>query len=174
VVILIKIDSQRITIDPNKPIDAETAKRAQTRILLLPHIWATEGDEPVYVESTESVAKLFLKEDVPAEILTPITAKTKLVTSRSQTWIAPTLLVSSLLLTQNQGAVSLALNIIANYVVQIFAGFKQSPDVSLSVIQTSSDGNTTRKIQYRGPASGLSDVAKVLSEFGSKEQPRES
>ena len=167
-------DNQWITIDPHKPIDPETAKRARTRILLLPHTWATEGDGPAYVESAESVRKLFAKDNVPAELLTPITGKTRLITSRSQILIAPTLLVSSLLLTQNPSAVSLALNIIANYVVQLFAGLKHSPDVSLSIVQTTADGKTARELKYRGPAVGLPDVAKVLSEFASEKRPRGS
>ena len=173
-VMLMQVDNQRITIDSHKPIDSETAKRAQARILLLPQVLTTEGDGPVYVESAESVRKLLAKEDVPAEPLTPITARTRLVTSRSQVWIGPTLLVSSLLLTQSPSAVSLALNIIANYVVQLFAGLKHSPDVSLSIVQTSADGRTARELKYSGPAVGLPDVAEVLSEFASVERPRGS
>lgn len=166
-----QVEDQKITISPHEPIDHATAKRAQTCILLLPHTWTTKGDEPTYVESVESVRKLLAESDVPAEPLTPITAKTTLIDSRAQTWIGPTLLVSSLLLTQDQHAVSLALNIIANYVVNLFAGLKQHPSVSLSIVQTSADGNTTRELKYRGPASGLPDVVKVLAKFGSEEQP---
>ena len=171
---LIQADNQRIAIHQCKSIDPETARRAQTRILLLPQTWTAKADEPTYVESTESVRKLFAKEDVPAEFLIPITAKTRLATGRSQVWIGPTLLVSSFFLTQNPIALSLALNIISSYVVQRFAGLKHSPDVSLSIVQTSADGKKARELKYRGPAVGLPDVAKVLSEFGSEERPRGS
>jgi hypothetical protein len=158
-------ESERLSIQPAEQIDAETLKRAAGKVLLLPNNWPPLGNEPVYAASTESLRKLYFQKGIDVETLTPVTPLTHLEDLRALDWISPTLLVTSLLMTQNPGAVTIALNIISSYVTEIFKGIKGDPQVKLTVIQTETNRGKARKIRYIGPVSGLNDVLKVLTQW---------
>lgn len=153
----------KLTIKQLGPVEDDMSARADESILLLPLNWQSAENGPLYSASTESVAKLFSQEGVVAETLSPLTAETNLKDERAMDWVAPTLLVSSLLVSQNSMAVSLALSVMANYVTDLFKGIRSDPNVKLTVIQTEQRGKTAREIHYEGPASGLSALTKVLS-----------
>ena len=161
----LETDKHKLTIDDLAAIDDVTLSRGANSILLLPLNWRSNGEEEIYAESTDSIAKLFSQENIPSESLSPLTAQTILKQERYADWVAPTLFVSSLLLSQNQVAASITLNVIANYVTDQFKGIKDDPAVKLQIVHTTLKGKTTRKISYEGPASGLAEVAKVVAEF---------
>jgi hypothetical protein len=115
------------------------------------------------------VIKLLKQSDVPVDTLNPIDATTPLQDNRGLDWIAPTFLVSGLLLTQNPTLITIALGVIANYVTQLFKGLKDDPEVKLNIVQTAADGKQAQRVRYEGPVSGLREVEKVLSTFDPKE-----
>lgn len=163
-------EEKRITTWEHGPIDPELAARAATRVILLPETGGAAASGAVYVDSTQTVGKLLACGSVPVESATPITGSTLLTENRSAVWVGPCLLISSLLFTQNPGAVALALNLIAGYVTDLYPLRRQSPSVSLSIVYTSGDGAQSRKLKYNGPAAGLSDVCGILSELAGEEE----
>jgi len=145
-----------------EPIDGETLQRASDKLLLLPNNWPTLKPEPVYAESTESLRKLLVKKGIGVETLTPVTPHTHLRQERALDWVSPTLLVSSLLMTQNPAAVTIALNVISDYVTEILRGVKSDPRVRLTIVRSETTRRTAQKISYEGPVSGLHELVKVL------------
>jgi len=162
-------EEKRITTWEHGPIDPELAARAATRVILLPESAEESANGAVYVDSTQTVGKLLACGSVPVESATPITSSTLLTENRSAVWVGPCLLISSLLLTQNPGAVALALNLIGGYITDLYPLRRQTPSVSLSIVYTSDDGTRSRKLKYNGPASGLSSLASILTELAAEE-----
>ncbi len=158
-------EKENLTISPMEPLDDATLSRGANSILLLPLGWGPGGGETAYSESTQSVSKLFSQHGIPSETLSPITAETDLKQDRYADWVAPTLLVSNLLISQNPMAVSLALNLLANYVTELFKGVRSDPRVKLRIVQAGQGGQGSRQLNYDGPVSGLPDVARVVAEF---------
>jgi hypothetical protein len=150
-------------------LSEEVNQRSRNSILFVPNNWPSEEKEYVYPSTIESVMKLLKQNKLPVDSLHPIDAATPLQDNRGLDWIAPTFLVSGLLLTQNPMAVSIALSIIATYVTDLFKGLKDDPKVKVNIVQTAADGKRGQRIHYEGPASGLSEVEKVLSIFEAKE-----
>ncbi|MBP7765096.1 MAG: hypothetical protein KA113_07910 [Syntrophaceae bacterium] len=152
-----------------EPPDEEIIQRAAGSILFLPDDWPTEGKEIKYPSTIESVVKLLRQHKIPVDTLNPIDATTSLQDNRGLDWIAPTFLVSSLLLTQNPTLVSVALSIIANYVTDLCKGLKSDPEVKVKIVQTADNGKKAQRINYEGPVSGLPEIEKVLQTFNQNE-----
>lgn len=162
---------QGLTIREIPSLNPEYVERAAKSIVILPHGW--EGEEaasPSYVDSALSLEKLLAENDIPVEPLTPFSAETLTVESRSQTWIGPTLLLSAALLVEYPHLAGLIMRIITDYVEKIAAGMTKSPRASLRIVQVSDPVSTARMIDYEGPVSGLADVAEVVSRFGDSEE----
>ena len=152
-----------------EPPDEEIIQRASGSILFLPDNWPVEGKDIKYPSTIESVIKLLRQHKVPADTLNSIDAMTSLQDNRGLDWIAPSFLVSGLLLTQNPTLVSVALSIIANYVTDLCKGLKSDPEVKVEIVQTTADGKKAQRINYEGPVSGLPEIEKVLQTFNHKE-----
>jgi len=162
-----KSRKQELVVEDIELGDEDIVKRASSKIILLPTNWPVSTNEPVYAGSTQSLRKLFRREGVEADTYGPITETTHLEDNRALDWVAPTFCDSSLLLTQNQYAVSVALNVISHYVAKILEGTKDDPIVKLSLIYADR-GAASKRIRYEGPVSGLSEVAKVVDKLRSK------
>ena len=154
---------ERITTEVLGVLDGEIKRRAQHSILLLPDNWPYGDHEPVYASTTDSIAKLFAQNGIRAEILDNIDGSTALRDNRSVVWVAPTLLITGLMLSQNPLAASLAISMIANYVTDIFKGLEDDPVVNVKVVESVSAEGTARRIFYQGPVSGLSELSSLLS-----------
>jgi hypothetical protein len=162
-------DKGKLTITELGATEDDAFAHASQSILLVPLNWESSDTEPVYAVSTESVLKLFAQQGIPSQTLSPLTAETKLKDERAMDWVAPTLFVSSLLLSQNPMAVSLALNVMGNYATELFKGLKKDPIVKLTIVHMHERGKTSRKIHYEGVASGLPSLVEILSSFEPKE-----
>lgn len=163
------IENLEITAVAIDHLNKEINQRAGNSILFVPDNWPSEEKEYAYPSTVESVTKLLKQNKVPVDSLHPIDATTPLHDNRGLDWIAPTFLVSGLLLTQNPMVVSIVLGIVANYVTDLFKGLKNDPKVKLNIVQTAADGKRAQRIKYEGPVSGLPEVEKVLSAFETKE-----
>lgn len=162
-------DKSKVTVKEVGWPDEDTLARAAESILLLPLNWRSSDKQPVYAVSTESVAKLLSQANVRSQTLSPLTTETHLKDERGMDWVAPTLFVSSLMLSQNGMAISLALNVMGNYATDLFKGIKKDPNVKLTVVHTRERGKRSREIYYEGPASGLKLVSEALSNLESED-----
>ncbi len=162
-------EEQPLTVEPvDFTIDSETHERATKAIILVPEGWPVMSPKEIYIGSTESVIKLAKTESLPFEILSPAPGPLALRENRAADWVAPTMFISSLLLTDNPTLVSVALNVLSNYITDGLKGLKSDPTVKLQVIHhDAKTGNSTR-VKYVGPVSGLKEVAKTISKLGAK------
>lgn len=135
-----------------------------SHIVLLPNNWKQEQKEtgPLYASTTISTLKLLKSKGIPAIILDQDNHNISLQDNRSVDWIVPTFLISSMLLSQNPEAVTVALGVIANYVTYIFKGLKQDPNVQFEIVFSKPESSKAHQVRYEGPVSGISELNKVL------------
>lgn len=85
-------------------------------------------------------------------------------------WVAPTIFIAASLWSQNSVAVTMAINVISNYLTSILQGmpFKSVRlKVVMEVAETAKDGTTQRcyrEVNYSGDASGLDKLPAILHE----------
>ena len=70
-----------------------------------------------------------------------------------------------MLLSENPEIISMALNVLAKYILDIFKGRDNDPAVRLNVVFVSSKRKDTKKIRFKGPASALREVNKIISDL---------
>lgn len=123
---------------------------------------AQAADGLLYSEITPTLRKLLRKNGVEESSLGS-SLPTKTVHRRSADWVLPTLFVGNLVLSSNPHMISLALNVIGNY-VSTFLQAKSGTEacVSLDVIIERDSFRSSTKVSYRGEASGLSQIAEIV------------
>lgn len=143
-------------------ISSQDSQRAEKVMLLVPEGWPDQASSPVYAGSTDSVRKLARQHALPVETLDQNSAELLYRENRSADWVAPTLFVSSMLMSENPTAVSVALNVLSNYVTEYFKGMKADPRVELCIIHQNATTKKSTRLRYKGPVSGMKDVETVI------------
>ena len=83
-------------------------------------------------------------------------------------WVAPTLFISASLWSQNPMAVSIALNVISNYITEFFKGSAGTKSVKLEIIVERKTNYSCKKLKYQGDVSGVLDLAKTIEGIASE------
>jgi len=81
--------------------------------------------------------------------------------------VLPTLFVAGAFINQNPHLISIALNVISDYLIDFFKSvYKREPTESDTVRMkiVKSRGKTYKKISYEGPVSGLDKFAEIVRE----------
>lgn len=65
-----------------------------------------------------------------------------------------------MVISQNPNIVSFCLNIISNYVYDLFKGKNKDPSINCSFLYE--DKQKKKKIEYEGPVSGLKEIEKIM------------
>ena len=65
-----------------------------------------------------------------------------------------------MVISQNPNIVSFCLNIISNYVYDLFKGKNKDPSINCSFIYE--DKQKKKKVEYEGPVSGLKEIEKIM------------
>ena len=121
-----------------------------------------KGEKKVaYYESTLNIMKIFKQNNINSEIAIGSIENCIFVDNRSLDWLCPTIFVSYSLLSQNPAITSVILNIISNYVYDLFKGRKDDPNIKCSVVVERK--NYSKKIKYEGPVSGLKEFEKIVN-----------
>jgi hypothetical protein len=138
--------------------------REASRIVFLPSNFETDNKENMHFPSTlPTVLKLAKKEGLAVCVFgDPVS--TKLLEQRSFEWFAPSMFISSLYFSSNPDGVSIALNMLSNYLTTIFAGLPKSTEgsVSLNIFYKNEKTGLTKKVSYKGPSSGLKEVSRSV------------
>jgi hypothetical protein len=77
-------------------------------------------------------------------------------------WIAPTIFVSWMVLSENPQLLSIGLGMIANYATDFLRGMPGGKSVKLDIIVESKGGKNYKRVAYDGPPEGLKDLAAVV------------
>ena len=84
------------------------------------------------------------------------------VVQRSADWIAPTLFVGSMLLSQNPHAIELALGVMDSYISDFLKGRLGRGVVTLTIVVEKNRSREYCRVDYEGPPSGIKDLAEVV------------
>jgi hypothetical protein len=137
------------------------AAAARDAILLVPvGVEAPSREGRPFASSLPTVLKLAKASGVPMAVHgSP--ASPALLERRSSEWFGPAMFISSLFLSDNQNAVSLAISMLANYLTTLFSG-KPGASVSLDIYIGDTETRETTKVTYRGPVDGIHEIQGVI------------
>ena len=135
-------------------------------IALLPRNFETaKSKEELIHESTTPTVRILWRQNAITE--TPIEQsgeKFPCVAEEAFEWISPTIFISAMLISQNPNLITLALNVISNYLTHWFKGLpKENRKVELRII-TETESGDYKEIEYKGTQDGLKDLPRVIKE----------
>ncbi len=136
-------------------------------IAFLPRNFASvnSADEFLYDELVPTFRKLFRTNGINETELNP-TMQLRTIHEKDGSWILPTFFMSSMLLSNHPDAVTLALNIIGNYLSNFLHGTKsKDKQVTLDLLIENDPVRSFKKISYTGSIDGLSEVSKIVKEL---------
>lgn len=140
-----------------------TSLLKSNNIIILPNnVNDPSADILLYPNTTFSLIKEFKANGLVANLFEINGKQIAYQDNRSIDWIAPTLFVTSSLLSQNPELVNIALNVISNYLIYIFNGIKKDPTTKLTLVHRDDMKMRYTKINYDGPVSGLSEVKDII------------
>ena len=123
-------------------------------LMILPEL--TEDEQNIYASSTVSFFK-FARKFINIQY---VKQPNIILEQRSIEWFGPTLLFRTAALVQNPELVSIALNVLSNYISDYFKGHKE-PNVKLNIVVQKSEIEYTN-FMYEGPKDGLKEIEKVI------------
>ena len=139
-------------------------------ITLLPRNFenARSKNELVYETTTPTVRTLWRQNDITENALEKPEDRFPLVIEDSFEWIGPIIFVSSSIISQNPHSITVALNVISNYLTGWFKGIpRRDREAKLSIVVETKD-MSYRKMEYEGPPEGLKDLPPVIKEMGNE------
>ena len=131
----------------------------------------TFTDKPSLLRRTRTVVRLFEDNNIPVSIIEkegqPAEYTTHTASSEWFTGIGPTLLISAAFLAGNPHIVSLALNVLANYVTDLFKGAKGGNAVLEIVTEkVEKDGSKTyRKVRCPAAPEVLKELPEIVNKI---------
>jgi hypothetical protein len=145
---------------------ADLGCRYPDRMALLPVNFESAASVAEFLQASESatVRKLFLAEGLPIDEIVDRSQRPPYIKNKSFEWAAPIIFVSAALYSQNPTAVTLALNVLANYATEFFRGYGPIAGVKLDVVVERKRNETYKRISYQGPIAGVKDLPEVIRE----------
>jgi len=137
-------------------------------IFLLPDNFETaKPDEALrYPPDTPTLRKILLTAGVPLGEFSE-SPKPTYVVNRSAAWIAPVLFIPAMILISNPAIVSIALNVVSNYITDALKGLSGPKHIKFEVVIERKGGRTYKRIKYNGDPEDipeLSDLIKKLAD----------
>jgi hypothetical protein len=122
----------------------------------------TNIDEFRHASEAATVRTLFRNGSIPLTEIIPSDKKPAYVQNNAFEWLAPTLFVSSALISSNPNLIAIALGVIANYATDFFKGFTGKPEVKIEIVVEKTKTRTCKKISYQGTPEGLANLSDVI------------
>jgi hypothetical protein len=126
-------------------------------LMILPEL--TEDKQNIYASSTVSFFK-FARKFININY---VKKPDIVLEQRSIDWFGPTLLFTTAALTQNPELVSVALNVLSNYISDYFKG-QRAPNIKINIVIQKSKTEYTN-FMYEGPKDGLTEIEKVIEKL---------
>ena len=133
-------------------------------IALLPRNFATavSKEEFIHESTTPTVRGLWRQNGIAETSVEQPEEKFPLASEHAFEWIGPTIFISAMLLSQNQHLVTIALNIISNYLSEWFRGIPRDSRKTKFCIVIETKSGLYKKIEYEGPLDGLRGLPEVI------------
>jgi hypothetical protein len=120
----------------------------------------------VFSESTPTIQKLFKKHEIPEEKISD--NKYVYRHRHSVDLYGPIIFISYSLLTENSSLISIALNVISNYVFDYFKGSFGTHKVKFEFVVEVEENRVYKKINYEGGAEGLKNIENIIKTINKK------
>lgn len=137
----------------------------ETGIALLPVNFATASLPTDLLQASDSatVRKLLKEADILVNDIFVSERRPMYIKNKSADWAGPIILIGAAFYSQNPMAVSLALNVIGNYVTEFLRGSGRGRgSVTLDIVVETKGKSSFKKISYRGPADGIPALDSVI------------
>lgn len=121
---------------------------------------AKNENDFIFPDSLSDLNKIFRVNQIPIFKLTPGIPKYR--SRKSADLIAPTLFISFSLLSDNSILISLALNVLSNYITDFFKGTLKNRKVKFEIIVETKKRKEFSKISYDGDIEGLKDLEGII------------
>ncbi|WP_146002781.1 hypothetical protein [Telmatospirillum siberiense] len=132
-------------------------------IAVLPENFATATSSNEFWQQSEAdtVRKIFRKNNIPVDNIFEID-KTPYIQNNGIEWICPTLFITSGIISENSYMVSLALNVLSNYITDLFRGVPGDKKVKFNIVLEKKKNKLCKRISYEGDIEGLSELSKII------------
>jgi hypothetical protein len=135
-----------------------------TSLALLPRNFETaKSKNELLHESTTPTIRTLWKQNGIAETKIEDGEKIPYIQENAFDWIAPTIFISTALLSQNPHIISVALGVISNYLTDWFRGIPESNKVKIDIVVETKSG-AYKRVRYEGDPDGLKNLPDVIRE----------
>jgi hypothetical protein len=140
---------------------------APVGITLLPQNFETaaSADEFILASEAATVTSLFRQGGLPLSKIQRPSGATPFAQNNAFEWLAPTLFISATYLSQNPDYVSIAINILSEYLTDFFKGVQGEKKVKLEIVIEQNVERSCKKVSYSGPVEGMGEIARVVKEL---------
>ncbi len=115
-----------------------------------------------YVANTLTVKALLREANIELQLVENNSTPIPYIHNRDSTWVAPILFVSASFLSENPHLISVALNVLSNYVTDLFKGGLIKPRVRATFVIEKTSRKTTLRIDYDGPPEQLHTIENTI------------
>lgn len=122
---------------------------------------ANNLDDFIFVDTLTDIRKVYRKYQIPYDLLGGVN-KPKLRTRKNADWFGPTIFIGFSLFSQNSELITVALNVLSNYLSDFFKGMVDQKNVKIEIIIETKKNIETKKITYEGDISGLTKLDSVI------------
>lgn len=77
-------------------------------------------------------------------------------------WLVPSIFIGAGLLSGISNVVSVALNVLSNYLTDFLRGKRSAANVKASVLVVEDGNGTYKRVEYEGPAEGLKQLVAAI------------
>jgi len=138
-----------------------------SQIAVLPQNFetATTKEELIHAPTTPTVRKLWRQNNIQETPIEKSEEKIPCSAEKAFEWIGPTIFVSSLLLSQNPHLITIALNVISNYLTGWFKGIPYNERKAKLIIVEETRSGDYKEVKYEGPPDGLDELLNKVVEI---------
>jgi hypothetical protein len=136
-------------------------------ITLLPTNFASATTRTEFLQLSEAatVRTLFRNHHLTMDELLPTSERSPYIQNNSSEWLAPTLFISSLLISQNPTAVSVALSVLANYVTDYLKGIPGPKIINVDIVVEKKGDWSCKTLSYKGDPAGLNTLPDIIRQM---------
>jgi hypothetical protein len=135
-----------------------------TKLALLPAnlAVASSGTDLKQLSEAATVRALFRSAGVQLEDLFPAGHGPSYIKNNAAEWIAPAIFIGAGILSEHPNTVSVALNVLSNYLTDLFRGKPASPTIKATFVVEEDGSSTYKRVDYEGSIEGLRDFGEVV------------
>lgn len=126
---------------------------------------ASSKDDLVYSSEVKSVRKLLTQNKVGIDKIENENDHQFFLHQHNATWLAPTIFVGVSLLSENPNAISIALNVLSNYLTDFFKRDAQNSNFKMDIIVEVEKDKSFKKITIEGEPKDFKELAKLIKEI---------